>query len=163
MVYAFAGRGIMKYSIIGFVLVLMVAAGAFVLFDDRGDDVPVEAANGKGHALIVELVAPVSMKTAKSRTGDPVVATTKMVSVKVTLQFAKEDARDKASGRTRQLRRIYANPIGLYLSNREETATDDIEAKIREHVAKATLEMFGAGVVTDFEIEGQFGEPAAEQ
>lgn len=147
----------MKYSIIVVVLVLVVVGGAIVLFNDQGGEAPDDGAFVAGHSFVVELVAPVSMKTAKSSTGDPVVATTKMVSVKVTLQFANEDTRDEVSSETKHLRRGYANTIGSYLSNREETATDDIEAAIRERVAKATDEMLGAGVVTEFQVEGQFG------
>ena len=152
----------MRYTIIGAVLVLVIAGGVIFWFNDQGAEAPGEGADMATHLLVVELVAPITRKTARSKTDDPVVAATKMVSVKVTLQFANEYARDKASGRTRQLRRGYANTVGIYLTNRAETATDDIEAAIRERVAKATLEMFGAGVVTEFEVEGQFGEQAAE-
>ena len=152
----------MRYSIIGAVLVLVIAGVVIVWVNDQGAVAPGEGADVATHLLVVELVAPITRKTARSITDDPVVAATKMVSVKVTLQFANEHARNKASGRTRQLRRGYASTVGIYLTNRAETATDDIEASIRERVAKATLEMFGAGVVTDFQVEGQFGGPTAE-
>ena len=152
----------MKFSIIGVVLVLIIAGGAIVWVNNKSGDETREVAGVANHSFVVELVAPVSQKTAKSSTGDPVVATTKMVSVKVTLQFANEAARNDVSGKTKQLRRGYANTIGRYLTNKEETATDDIAAVIRELVAKATDEMLGAGVVTEFQVEGQFGAKAAE-
>ena len=152
----------MKFSIMGVVLVLIIAGGAIVWVNNKSGDETREGAGVANHSFVVELVAPVSQRTAKSSTGDPVVATTKMVSVKVTLQFANEAARNDVSGKTKQLRRGYANTIGRYLTNREETATDDIAAVIRELVAKATDEMLGAGVVTEFQVEGQFGAKAAE-
>ena len=123
-----------------------------------GVEAPSGGTKADYHSLVVELVAPVQNKASTQGTGNPTIGTSKMVSVKLTLQFASEEAINKASGEMKRLRRAYGSTIGKYLSNREKTATDDVEAAIRARVAKTTDELFGAGVVSGYEIEGQFGE-----
>ena len=142
----------MRLVIIGAVLMLLIAGGAIVLVNNQGGETPGEGAEETAHSLVVELVAPVTKET-----GQDVMP--KMVSVKLTLRFANEDLLNKARGEIRRLRRAYTETIGTYLSNREKTA--DVEAEIRARVAKKSEELFGTGVVTAFEVEGQFGEQAA--
>ena len=147
----------MRLVIIGAVLMLLIAGGAIVWVNDQSGEAP----DMSTHSLIVELVAAVQNKASTQGTGNPTIGTSKMVPVKVTLQFTSEDAMNAARGDMKRLRRAYGKTIGSYLSNREKTATEDIEAVIWAHVAKVTGELFGVGVVTGFEVEGQFGEQAA--
>jgi hypothetical protein len=144
----------MRLVIIGAVLMLLIAGGAIVWVNDQGGEAPDMAT----YTLIVELVAAVQNKASTQGTGNPTIGTSKMVAVKVTLQFKSEDAMNAARGDMKRLRRAYGKTIGSYLSNREKTATDDIEAVIRAHVAPVTGELFAPGVVTTFDVEGQFAE-----
>ena len=148
----------MKYTILGVVLVLVVAGGAVYTVNTQSVTVPGDNDKVATFPLVVELVAAVQNIASTKGTGNPTIGTSKMVSVTLTLHFASEAAMKKAGGEVRQLRRAYGSSIGTYLSNREKTATDDIDASISALVAKATQELFGTGVVTAFDVEGQFRE-----
>ena len=148
----------MKYSFVGVVLVLLVAVGAIVLVNDPDVDAPDDSAIAATFPLVVVLLAPVQNIASTKGTGNPTIGTSKMVSVTLTLQFASEEAMNKAGSQMKQLRRAYGNYMGTYLSKREKTAIDDIDAAIKALVVKVSEELFGAGVVTAFDVEGQFNE-----
>ena len=152
----------MRNIVIGVVVAVAIAGGVYVWLGDQGAGSQGENTNIDIHPLVVELVAPVKTKLKKSSTGNPIGYNPKMVSVTVTLRFTDEEAMERARGEMKQLRRAYGNTIGKYLTNREKSATDDISATIRARVAKTTDELFGAGVVAAFDVEGQFDEPTAK-
>lgn len=151
----------MRFTIVGTVLVFLVAGAALVLVSNQDVAPPGDTVDKSTHPLTVELVAAVQNKASTQGTGNPTIGTSKMVSVRVILEFADADAMNQARGDMKRMRRAYGGTIGSYLSNREKTATDDVESAVRARVAKTTDELFGVGVVTAFEVEGQFGEQAA--
>lgn len=142
----------MRYSIIGSILAIIIAGGAFVwLINKDGEGVvsPI-------HSLIVELAVPVKTKLKKTSDGNPVGYNPKMVSVTVTLRFEGQDNLNKATGEIRRLRRAYSNAIGGYLSKSEKT--NNIDKSIRQIVATTSETILGAGVVIGIEVEGKFSE-----
>ncbi len=146
----------MRSIVIGAVVALAIAGGAYLWLDNKGGTSHGEDAAVDKHSLVVELAAPVKTKLEKTSTGNPIGYNPKMVSVTVTLRFADEAALGKVRAEIRQLRRAYSNAIGTYLSNSE--AAEDVDAAVRSQVATATEKMLGAGVVVGFDVEGQFDE-----
>lgn len=142
------------------VFTVAIASGIYAWINYPFGNAPGEGAEAAVHSLVVELAAPVKTKLKKTGTGNPVGYNPKMVSFTVTLRFDNEDAMAKASGEIRQLRRAYSNTIGTYLSNRENA--DDADTAIRTRIAAATEKLLGTGVVTAFDVEGQFDELVKE-
>ena len=101
----------MRSIVIGAVVALAIAGGAYLWLDNKGGTSHGEDAAVDKHSLVVELAAPVKTKLEKTSTGNPIGYNPKMVSVTVTLRFADEAALGKARGEIRQLRRAYSNAI----------------------------------------------------
>ena len=150
----------MRNVAFGAVVALAIAGVAYFWFGNQGGKSSGEDAEVAVHSLVVELAVPLRKKIAKTDAGHAIGDNPKMVSVRLTLRFANKEALNKARGKIRWLRRAYTNTISTYLSNRAKT--DDVEAAVRTRVAKTTDELFGAGVVATFDVEGQFDGPAAK-
>ena len=146
----------MKNIVIGTVVVLAIAGGAYYWFGNQNeismsDDVAV-------HAFVVEVAVPVRTQLKKSTTGNPIGYNPGMVSVTLTLRFENADELNKARAEIRQLRRGYSNAIGAYLAKGEPAENRD--ADIRTIVATASAKLLGTGSVIDFDVEVQFEKSA---